>query len=320
MSGVRRRVAAGSLAIALNLAFRGWYVLPLRPGEKRPVGHDADHCPRTGPCANGHQSWEAYATRDLATVEARWSAHPDHGVGVATGPSGLVVVDLDVPKPTDPPLPAEWAGAGARCGRDVLQILAERAGTTVTPTYLVRTGRGGWHLYYTAPAGVRLGNTNRTAGPWIDTRAWGGQVVAAGSTVAGRPYTLARDLPPAPLPGWLTPVFQPIDPTRREAAPARPARLRGDRRAAYLDAALRRQLDHLTTASDGDRNAALYRAAVALGQLVAGGALAIEVVVDELKHGCVGHIAAGAFTAREADRTITSGLRAGALRPRTVPT
>ncbi|MCK9897723.1 hypothetical protein MXD60_24540 [Frankia sp. AgB32] len=44
-----------------------------------------------------------------------------------------------------------------------------------------------------------------------------------------------------------------------------------DRRGAYLAAAIRRQVGYVAAACDGDRNNALYRAA--LGQLVAGGAL-----------------------------------------------
>jgi len=313
----RRHVATGNLAAALNAAFRGWYVLPLRPGEKRPLAHGPDHCPRVGVCADEHRGWEAHAIRDLAAVEAHWSAHPHHGVGIATGPSGLVVVDLDTPKPGDRRPAGAWASTGARCGTDVLRILAERAGTTVSPTYFVRTGRGGWHLYYTAPPDVRLTNTGRTLGPWIDTRAWGGQVVAAGTSVAGRPYTLTRDLPPAPLPAWL---FQPLRPTTRPPAPARATRVRADRRGAYLAGAIRRQVGFVTAASDGDRNNALFRAAVALGQLVAGGALSADEVTAELKQGAAGHIAAGAFSDRQALTTIASGLRAGAKRPRTVPT
>lgn len=312
----RRHVATGNLAAALNAAFRGWFVLPLRAGEKRPLAHGPDHCPRVGICADEHRGWEAHATRDLAAVEAHWSAHPNHGVGIATGPSGLVVVDLDTPKPGDRPPAGAWATTSARCGTDVLRILAERAGAAVPPTYLVRTGRGGWHLYYAAPPDIRLTNSGRTLGPWIDTRAWGGQVVAAGTSVAGRPYTLTRDIPPTPLPAWL------IQPLRRPApslARARAARVPADRCGAYLAAAIRRQVGFVTAAPDGDRNNALFRAAVALGQLVAGGALSAADVTAELKQGAAGHIAAGAFSDRQALTTIASGLRAGAKRPERFP-
>jgi hypothetical protein len=161
--------------------------------------------------------------------------------------------------------------------------LARRAGATVPRTYTVRTGRGGWHLYYAAPPGVRLANTGRTLGPWIDTRAWGGQVVAAGSTVAGRPYTLARDLPVTPLPPWL---FQPLQPTT--APPHRTVRvtLPAGRRSAYLAAAVARETARVTEAAEGERNRALFLAATALGQLAAGGALSVAEVKSVLEQAC----------------------------------
>ncbi len=309
-------IASGMLAVALNAAFRGWHVLPLRPGRKIPLAHDADHCPRTGPCADGHRTWEQRATRDLEQVEAHWSAHPHHGVGIATGPSGLVVVDLDTPKPGDPPLPAAWRAEKVRTGTDALTVLARRAGVEIPRTYMVRTGRGGWHLYYAAPPGSRIGNTGRSLGPWIDTRGWGGQVVAAGTAVAGRPYTTVRDLPVAPLPPTL---FQPLlAPPRPAPRPVRMA-LPAGRRTAYLNAAIRRQLAYITEASTGTRNTALYRSAVALGQLAAGGALTDTEVTDMLKQAAEIHIGTDGFTWASADATIRSGLRAGATRPRRIP-
>lgn len=308
--------ASGTLAVALNAAFRGWHVIPLRPGRKVPLAHDVDHCPATGPCAGGHRTWEQRATCDLAQVEAHWHAHPRHGVGIATGPSGLVVVDLDTPKPGDPPLPPAWRAEKVRDGADVLAVLARRAGVEVPRTYMVRTGRGGWHLYYAAPPGVRLGNTNRTLGPWIDTRAWGGQVVAAGTHVAGRPYTRVRDLPVAPLPPTLfQPLLTPPRPAPRPVVLALPA----GRRTAYLNAAISRQLAYVTDATTGGRNTALFRSAVALGQLAAGGALTDGEVTDMLKQAAEIHIGVDGFTWASVEATIRSGLRAGAAKPRQIP-
>ncbi|WP_232295510.1 bifunctional DNA primase/polymerase [Parafrankia sp. EUN1f] len=307
---------ATPVAVALDAAARGWYVLPLLPGEKRPASHPADRCPCTGPCRDGHRTWEQRATLDGATITAYWSAHPTHGVGIATGPSGLVVVDLDTPKPGDRPPSAVWAAEGVRTGVHALTVLARRVGESVTPTYAVRTGRGGWHLYYQAPAGVRLTNTGRSIGPWIDTRAWGGQVVAAGNTVSGRPYTLTHDAPPAPLPPWLFQLIQtaPLPPQR----PVRVA-VGAGRRSAYITAAVNRQLAYITHATGG-RNNAVYRSAVALGQLVAGGALTEADATDMLKQAAGGHVATDpTFTWAEVEATISSGLRAGARRPRAVP-
>lgn len=315
-------IASGNLAVALNTAFRGWHVVPLRPGTKIPIGHVPDRCPRTGPCADGHRAWEDQATNDLVRVEAHWRHHPQHGVGIATGPSNLLVVDLDMPKPSDPPLPADWQAEQVRCGADVLAVLARRADTPVPRTHMVRTRSGGWHLYYTPPAGIRLPNSNRRLGPWIDTRGWGGQVVAAGTHIAGRPYTRVRDLPIAPLDPTL---FQPLltpdpPPPAPRPAPPRPiARRAAGRRAAYLAAALDRQTAHVADAPGGQRNKTLYIAAQNLGQLVATGALTEQEVTDRLKQGVAQHIGIDDFTWTEVDATIRSGLRAGARRPRQAP-
>ena len=65
----------------------------------------------------------------------------------------------------------------------------------------------------------------------------------------------------------------------------------------------------------GQRNHGLNRAAFRLGQLVAGGELAADLVHDEL-------LAAALSTGlgeREATRTIRSGLRAGEGSPRRAP-
>ena len=70
----------------------------------------------------------------------------------------------------------------------MLAALCERHGQPLPfETFMVRTGRGGLHLYFTAPPGVRLGNTagelGRGLGWLIDTRGHGGYVVAPGSVV-----------------------------------------------------------------------------------------------------------------------------------------
>nr|WP_328853386.1 bifunctional DNA primase/polymerase [Micromonospora globbae] len=274
------------LAAALAHAERGWHIFPLRPDDKRPAVRD----------------WQARATTDPARVRRCWSAGP-YGIGVACGPSALVVVDLDTPKS-----PAE----GGRDGLAVLADLAANHGARIAPTYTVTTGRGGTHLYYRHPAtGPALRNTAGTLGPMVDTRAHGGYVVAAGSTVAGRPYTVDLDTDPAPLPAWLAALLTP--------APLPPQRpvvvdLGTGRRAAYLDAAIRRQVAEVTGAAPGGRNHALYRSAVALGQLVAGGALAEDdatAVLTDAAH-------TAGLRPVETARTIASGLRAGARRPRTV--
>jgi hypothetical protein len=308
------------LSSALAAAGRGWPVFPVRPGQKRPAfpDHTAARCTGHDPrCAVGHQGWEPRATTDTDRITRGWATAP-YNVGLACGPAGLVVIDLDVPKPGEDTPPAEWRTEGVRTGADVLAVLADRAGEPLGPlydTYTVITGRGGRHLYFTAPDGARLGNTAGELGWLVDTRAHGGYVLAAGSIVASRPYIVERDQPPAPLPPWL---FQRLSrPAPPPHVPVSIATGTG-RRAAYLTAAINQEVERVTGAAEGGRNAALYTAAIALGQLVAGGALTAAEVESLLEQAAAGHIAARAYSPAEARNTIASGLRAGAKRPRTL--
>ncbi len=92
------------------------------------------------------------------------------------------------------------------------------------------------------------------------------------------------------------------------------------RRGRYLTAAINRQLDYITNAPTGDaggtggRNTALYRSAVALGQLAAGGELDHDHITQLLTRA---GLDAG-LRPREVARTVASGLHDGARRPRTV--
>ncbi|WP_422754926.1 bifunctional DNA primase/polymerase [Micromonospora sp. WMMD708] len=303
------------LAAALRHAARGWHVFPLRPDDKRPAfpDHTAEHCTARDPrCATAgrHLGWEPRATCDPDRIRRAWSARP-YGVGIACGPSGLLVVDLDVPKNADDTPPPAWAGT--RDGLGVLTTLADRHGGTIDATYTVTTGRGGSHLYYRhPPSGPELRNTigDRGGLGWkVDTRAHGGYVVAAGSTAAGRPYTVDFDTDPAPLPEWLAGLLAPAErPAHRSVALALPANRRGP----YLAAAIRSQVAHLTAAPDGQRNHALFASAIALGQLAAGGALTDDDVTAVLEPAALSL----GLPAGEVARTIASGLRAGARNPR----
>ncbi|MEU5756345.1 bifunctional DNA primase/polymerase [Streptomyces sp. NPDC047829] len=244
---------------ALAAAQRGWYVFPLRPGTKRPALHGESACPRTGPCTGGHRKWEDRATTDPDRIRAAWERAP-FNVGIATGPSGLLVVDLDVPKTN--------SSTDAPCGAATFKALCERTGQAVPRTRTVRTASGGQHLYFAAPAAVRLHNTAGTLAPLVDTRAWGGYVVAAGSTIDGARYETVGPALLRPLPDWLKSTLVPPHPVNRPVAvPA------GRVHRPYVDAALARETAAVTAAPEGRRNATLLRAARALGRFVASGDL-----------------------------------------------
>ncbi|MGW0163804.1 bifunctional DNA primase/polymerase [Streptomyces sp. NPDC003343] len=278
------------LNAALTAAARGWHVFPLRPATKRPALHGEASCPRTGACTAGHLKWEQRATTDPDRIRATWS-HGPFNVGIATGPSGLLVVDLDTPK--------DKGSSDAPDGATTFGALCERAGHAVPDTYRTRTPSGGGHLYFTAPSGVRLANTAGTVADSVDTRAWGGYVVAAGSiTPAGR-YEALCDRLAAPLPEWLHTILKPAPKPSQGPSGA----LAGQSRR-YADVALAHETQNVATAQHGTREAALFRAARALGRFVAWGDLPRHVVEQALQEGGE----AAGLSASECRSTLRSAL------------
>ncbi|MDX3226092.1 bifunctional DNA primase/polymerase [Streptomyces sp. ME19-01-6] len=278
------------LGVALDAAARSWHVFPLRRFSKRPALHREDRCPRTGVCAGGHRKWEQRATTDPDRIRRAWADVP-FNVGIATGPSGLVVVDLDVPKTK--------SSADTPSGVTNFRALCERAGQPFPTTYETRTAGGGIHLYFTAPPGIRLGNTAGKLGQYIDTRAWGGYVVAAGSITATCSYTIADSTPPVPLPVWLLGLLQPAPP--RPVGPLRLPAVSGSRAAR---AALEQECAEVSAAPDKQRNITLNRCAFKVGRFVAWGDLPRGEVEDAFQ--AVGE--ARGLTAAECRSTIRSAL------------
>ncbi|WP_329481575.1 bifunctional DNA primase/polymerase [Kribbella sp. NBC_01484] len=269
-------------------AARGLAVFPLRPGSKTPALED----------------WPHEATTDAEQI-TRWWREAPYNIGVATGPSGLLVIDLDQPKDGEV-VPEPWVSRGATCGRDVLDQLAANAGHMMPRTWTVSTPSGGQHLYYRHPDGAELGNTAGRLGWKIDTRGNGGYVVGAGSVLHGQRYRADVIRRPATIPGWIATALIPQpDLTPRNAPDRRNA-------SAYTLAALSGELDKVLAAAPGQRNDTLNRAAFALGQLVGAHLLEEGTIRDEL----VSAAARIGLPWREADRTITSGLTAGARHPR----
>ncbi len=240
------------LRSALDAAGRGWPVFPLRPGSKRPRA--------------GLTGWEQRATVDTDRIRRWWSSHPHDNVAIATGPAGLVVVDIDTALPGEA-RPAEWSKA--RSGLDVYRALAASLGGH-RATWTVGTPSGGWHLYYRMPDHEGpWRNTTGRIGWHIDTRAGGGYVVAAYSVVQRRYYIVVDDRPPTELPPWLA--------QRLAAAPETPTQS-GDcgqapKARGYAPAALAGEVERVLDAPVGQRNAALNRAAWNLARHIASGVL-----------------------------------------------
>ena len=279
------------MSSALSLAERGWHVFPCVPRGKRPALRG---------------SWHDHATAEPARIRAWWS-QVSYNIGIACGPSGLVVIDLDVPHGTGELSPA-GAGRSAVSGADVLADLCDQHGRPhPVPTYVVGTPSGGCHLYYAAP-GSPVRNSAGRLGPHIDVRGDGGYVIGAGSRIGGRPYIARDDRAPVPLPAWIASLLT----ERPPAAASLPVPRGSVRGTAYAMAALRDETRTVAAARPGARNDTLNRAAFSLGQLVAAGLLPPLAVASALASAAE----RAGLPADEARRTIGSGLAAGARLPR----
>ena len=136
--------APSALTAALDYARRGWRVLPIIPGQKRPpMG-----------------SWQEAATTDEDTIVAWFTGlYRNHGVGIATGRgSGVLALDVDL-----------W---------ESLKRLEATHG--ILPDTLTNlTGSGGMHMLYRYPTDGRVvrNSAGSKLGAGLDIRGEGGQVV-----------------------------------------------------------------------------------------------------------------------------------------------
>lgn len=283
------------LVAALTAAGRGWFVFPLVPNGKTPVLRE----------------WERRATTDRRQIYRWWAAGAANNIGVATGKSGLVVIDLDDGRGQTP----SARFTGARNGRDALAMLAVVAGAEIpADTYEVTTPGGGSHLYFRAPIGLTLHNTAGSLAWKIDSRAHGGYCVAAGSVREQGVYRVVRDGDVAELPCWLARTLTPVP--QRESVVA--MELSSWRASAYVRAIVESEAHAVATARTGTRHHTLLKAARTLGQLVGGGELVEYDARAALLTAAGGHIGVDCCTAVEVHRTIADGLAYGRRLPRRI--
>lgn len=183
-----------SAAAAIAAAERGYAVFPLVPGRKEPAVKD----------------WPNRACSDPQRVARHWPGQS--GLGIACGPSGLVVLDLDA----HGDLPEDWRLPGVNDGKDVFAWICEAAGMDWPQTYTVATPSGGWHLYFTAPENSTIRNSASMIGPQVDVRADGGYVVGAGTVTSAGTYDVLYDEPVEPLPPWITRLLSPPPPEKAD--------------------------------------------------------------------------------------------------------
>ncbi|MFB8179304.1 bifunctional DNA primase/polymerase [Streptomyces sp. NPDC055966] len=223
-------VPGSSHAVARWCAAQGWPVHPLAPGRKTPVRNcpactASRHEPASCPCLPAGRPCHGFhaATADPGLVERWWAATPAAGVGVACGPAGLVVIDVDAHQAPVPdrghllpgiPIPEQVRLDGLASGFDTLALLAayrgENSPAEDADTLRVRTPSGGLHVWYRNPdSSVRYrcstGSARHTALAWqVDVRADGGYIVAPGTrTPQGVYRAVGTARRPAVLPEWL---------------------------------------------------------------------------------------------------------------------
>ncbi|GAB2618239.1 hypothetical protein GCM10027168_58210 [Streptomyces capparidis] len=334
-------------AVARWCAAQGWPVHPLAPGRKTPAANCPDcrgrgHDPRTCPCLPAGRPCHGFhaATTEPARIDAWWTATPAAGVGVACGPAGLVVIDVDAhPAPVPDrarllpgiPIPEEVNLDGLASGFDTLALLAAYRRrpdpARDTGTLRVRTPSGGLHIWYRNPdPSTRFrcstGTSPKVALAWqVDVRADGGYIVAPSTRTGQGTYRVegtARK--PAPLPEWLRAelvrtghVVAPPPPRPPAAALPRPRRSRRPVAAHRVLDPLVDQVAQCAAAAEGTGfTEKLNRAAYTAGGLVAAGHLEEAAVRSRLLDAA--NQARPWQTARN-EKIIDDGLAAGAARP-----
>jgi hypothetical protein len=173
------------LDAALSYAAMGYRALPCRPGAKQPA------------TAHGCRD----ATCDVARIRQWWTTTPALNVAIAT--DGLAVIDID-------PAGRDWPGDDAR-----------RAAIRELSPPVQRTPRGGFHLFFSVPAGKQWRCSAGLLAAGVDVRADGGYALVPPSEVGGTAYQwlrplVPRDALPTP-PRWLVDALDALE--RRRSAP-----------------------------------------------------------------------------------------------------
>lgn len=229
---------------AKEAASRGWHVFPCVPDGKAPA--------------------TAHWLQDAQPTVRAWPRNCN--VGIACGPSGLLVVDLDVKN-------------------DVDGVAAFQVWTNGWPdTYTVATPSGGFHLYYSDP-GRHFSNGTGSLPKGIDVRGRGGYVLGAGSVVKGRNYKVVNDTEPIPIPDYLATGLSAPPPRKQRQFSVRGPRHRNNWETLppyQVNAALNRITARAAITPPGERNRVLYWAACRFAEAVAAGRIAYEEAADGL--------------------------------------
>ena len=273
-----------ALDAALAYAACGLPVFPCLPRAKEPA------------IARGFHS----ATTNPETIRRFWRA-ADRNIGLATGVASRVwILDVD-----------------GEDGEANLRALEAKHGA-LPATWESLTARGR-HIWFCCDCPVPC-STSKIA-PGIDVRGDGGYIIVPPSVhPSGRAYAWsvdsADDLAAAPI--WLLHLARKkTAPTISERALANLRIRRSASPNAYGQAALDYECATLAGTAPGGRNHQLNRSAFSLAQLVAGGELDHDHVVERLIDACHRNGLVQDDGLRSVVKTIHSGTGAGMRHPRT---
>lgn len=223
------------------------------------------------------------ATTDVEQIKRWWERDfPGASIGMPTGePSGMFALDIDAPD-----------------GYDSLSKLEGKNGE-LPDTLSQKTGGGGIHFLFKLPD-FEVKNSASKIGPKIDIRGNGYIILSPSPHPSGNQYKWQGKREVLSAPEWLLKIMRNGSSHKRQ------------RTNTYGQTALNNELANLGQSSAGQRNDVLNQAAYSLGQLVAGGELEYTAVSSSL----LGVALSIGLNEREVVKTIESGMRAGALEPR----
>jgi uncharacterized protein YidB (DUF937 family) len=163
-------------------------VFPLQVGGKQPL-----------------KGSRGFYAGSIALVQVRqWWRTTDYNIGIWTGGSDLVVIDLDVDKEDA----SSWARGGELPGISWWLKTCEIAEYDWEQTYCVVTASGGLHVYFSSekPYPPAVGKF----GALVDVRAGNSYVVAAGSQTDVGEFEHCCGDQVQPLPEWLAALLDPL--------------------------------------------------------------------------------------------------------------
>jgi len=144
-----------------------WYYFPISELTQKPL-----------------KGWQKVSTNDINKIKEWKQRWPKCLMGLDTGKSRLVVIDVD--------------NKNGKVGDNVLADLQLENGV-LPKSFTVKTPSGGRHLYFQGQTKNRVG----LHAPGIDVRSVGGYVIAPGVVKQGKPYQVEVNQMPVLPPGWL---------------------------------------------------------------------------------------------------------------------